>query len=301
MNGRQPTHSWVIMTMRHAFLMFCLAFLGCGQTDAPKTKATASRQAETPASEPVSVKKTVTPSVPVAAVPQDEPARTITVQDPAESKKKEEPIEEAPPIPETFKPLNKANNLFFEKNGDARRVHLLAQVCLREGPLEVLLCKMNTKEHESIMHVDADAREIHFALIAAGAQPGTPVKFVPKYQGATGTKIKVTLAYREKGKVKTVTAQDWIMDKKTGKSMAHEWVFAGSKFFQDPERPNAIPYYMANNGEIISLANFPDSMMDLPVKSPKEAQELIYEINTPKIPPLRTPVLITFEPVLEKK
>src|SRR5207344_3399903 len=96
-----------------------------------------------------------------------------------------------------------------------RRVHLLSKVCLREGPLEVFLCKLNTKEHESIVDIDADGREIHFALVAAGAKPGSPVKFVPKFTEATGTKIKITLTYREKGKVKTVPASEWVHDKKT--------------------------------------------------------------------------------------
>ena len=74
-----------------------------------------------------------------------------------------------------------------------------------------------------------------------------------------------------------------------------------SKFFQDPERPTATPYYCANNGELISLANFPDSMLDLPVKSSKDAVDLLFEIQTPRIPPLRTPVLVTLEPVVPHK
>ena len=212
------------------------------------------------------------------------------------------PPEEAPPIPAGYKPLNDKKTLFFEKGaGDTRRVHLLGAVCLREGPLEVLVCKLGTKEHESILHVDADGREVHFALVAAGAVAGSPVKFVPEYVPASGTKIKVTLTYREKGKVKTVPAGEWIKDRKTNKDMAHDWVFAGSRFFKDPDRPDAQPYYMANNGELISLANFPDSMLDLPVKSPKDIADLIFEINTPRVPPMRTPVLVTLEPVVEKK
>jgi len=286
--------------MRYVLLGIALCLAGCDPADTPDSKRAATKNEwpndrDSPTPTPVEHDGAAEPKQP----PTD-PPKPATVQN-SDAEPKEVPPEDAPPVPESYKPLNKAKSLFFEKNGDVRKVHLMAEVCLREGPLEVLLCKMNTKEHESILHVDADAREIHFALIAAGAQPGTPVKFVPVYTAATGTKIKVSLTYREKGKVKTVTAQDWIKDKKTGKNMAHEWVFAGSKFFKDPDRPNASPYYMANNGEIISLANFPDSMMDLPVKSPKEALNLIYEINNPLIPPLKTPVLITFEPVLDKK
>jgi hypothetical protein len=215
---------------------------------------------------------------------------------------KDEPPEEAPPIPESYKPLNKDKTIFLEAPKDGpRRVHLLSEVCLREGLLEVFLCKMNTKEHESILHVNADGREIHMALLAANAKPGHPVKFTPRFQAATGTVIKISLTYREKGKVKTCPANEWVKDRQTSKFLTHDWVFAGSRLLQDPEKPDVPPYYTANAGEFICLSNFADAMLDLPVKSSKEAAELTFESNTPRIPPLRTPVLVTLEPVVEKK
>lgn len=219
-----------------------------------------------------------------------------------EEEKKELPPEKAPPIPASFKPLNKDKTIFFEKKEDGTRlVHLLADVCLREGHLEVLVCKMHTKEHESILRLNADARDIHMALIAAGATPGKPVTYVPKYQPAKGTAIKITLTHMKGEKVVTVPASEWIRDIKTKKPLNIDWVFAGSKFFQDPEDPNTPPYYTANNGEVISLSNFPDSMLDLPVNSPKDVADLIFEINTAAVPPQLTPVIVTLQPVLEKK
>jgi len=179
-------------------------------------------------------------------------------------------------------------------------VHLVTEVVLREGPLEVFLCKLNTKEHEAILHIDADARDIHLALVAAKARPGTPVKFVPEYTPATGQTIKVSVTYRMKGKVQSHPAAEWVKDQKSGKPLAHDWVFAGSRFFKDPEGKNP-DYYMANNGEVISISNFPDSMLDLPIKSSKDVASLAFAADTPKIPPLKTPVLVTLEPVVEKK
>jgi len=278
-----------------------IAVVGCDVRD----HTTRSGQMEkTATSKPV---RSVSAPVQSTTRPEEPPPGLFGAKEPPKrppefEERKEDPPEEAPPIPDTFKALNKGKTIFFEKQADGTKlVHLLSEVCLREGPLEVLLCKNNTKEHESILRMDADAREIHFALIVAGATPGSPVKFVPKYTAATGTKIKVSLTYREKGKVKTAMAGEWIKDKKTGKDMAHDWVFAGSKFFKDPERPEAQPYYTANNGEFISMANFPDSMLDLPVESPKDVVNLIFEIHTERIPPLRTPVIVTLQPVIEKK
>lgn len=256
-----------------------------------------------------------TPSAPARTTPNGDVARTGSSSTPTAKAEvgfpfrpaefeetKEDPPEEAPPIPDAYKPLNKGKTIFFEKQEDGtRRVHVLAEVCLREGPLEVLLCKNFTKEHEAILRADADAREIHAGLLLAGAEAGSPAKFVPKFQPATGTKIKVSLTYREKGKVKTSPAAEWITDKVSGKNLQYDWVFAGSRLFKDPENPQATPYYMANNGEVISLSNFPDSMLDLPVKSSKDVADLVFEINTAKVPPLRSPVLVTLEPVAEKE
>src|SRR5262245_31485518 len=234
---------------------------------------------------------------PARSDPKVAPFRPAEFEEP-----KEDPPEEAPPIPDEYKPLNKAKTLFFEKKDDGtRRVHVLGEVCLREGPLEVFLCKNFTKEHEAILRADVDAREIHTALLLTGAEAGSPAKFTPRFKAPTGTAIKVSVTYREKGKVKTAPASAWVTNKATGKDLAYDWVFAGSRLFRDPENPAATPFYMANNGEVISLSNFPDSMMDLPVKSSKDVADLIFEANTAKIPPLRSPVLVTLEPVVEKK
>src|SRR4051812_44007488 len=58
-----------------------------------------------------------------------------------------------------------------------KRVGLAAEVCLREGPLEVLLCKKGTKEHEAILRAEPDAKDIHELLILAGADAGRPPQF----------------------------------------------------------------------------------------------------------------------------
>jgi len=289
--------------MNRVFLLLpVLVAIGCDPSakttppsKAARTASTAPTYTSVAASSPTEAHHTATPVDPTE--PKEPPTRP-----PEFEERKEDPPEEGPPIPDGYKALNKGKTIFFEKKEDGtRRVHLLTEVCLREGPLEVLVCKNFTKEHEAILRVDADAREIHAALLLAGAEAGSPAKFVPKFQAPTGTKIKVSVTYREKGKVKSAPAAEWIKNKVTGKDLAYDWVFAGSRLFKDPDNPNANPYYMANNGEVISLSNFPDSMMDLPVKSSKDVSDLIFEINTAKVPPLRTPVLVTLEPVVEKK
>jgi len=83
--------------------------------------------------------------------------------------------------------------------------------------------------------------------------------------------------------------------------MPHSWVFAGSVFFPNQDDPKQPPLYAANGGDVICVSNFPDAMLDLPVNSPQEDAERLYEAFTERIPPLGTAVTIILEPVAEKK
>jgi hypothetical protein len=190
-------------------------------------------------------------------------------------------------------------NVVLETQGDKRRVRVAAVVSFREGALELLLCRKNTKEHEAVLSADIDARHVHAALLAAGAKAGSPVKYAPKYTPAHGSTIKVTLEYQKDGKTVTVPGQDWIRDGKTRKAMTHPWVFAGSIFYPDPEDAKKPPLYAANGGDVICVSNFPDAMLDIPVLSPEDDTERVYEAFTDRIPPLGTAVTIILEP--EKK
>src|SRR5262245_3873422 len=54
-------------------------------------------------------------------------------------------------------PLNPIKTLLFETFPDGRRrVLIKSEVCLREGMLEVFLCRKLTKEHEAILHAELD-------------------------------------------------------------------------------------------------------------------------------------------------
>src|SRR5262245_2351324 len=78
------------------------------------------------------------------------------------------PSEDAPPRSKEkeaeAKKVLVAPNVFLEVQGQQRRVLVSASVCLREGQLELLMCRKNTKEHEAILTADVDAREVHKAL-----------------------------------------------------------------------------------------------------------------------------------------
>jgi hypothetical protein len=200
-----------------------------------------------------------------------------------------------------IKKIPVGNNVVVEIEGKQKRVVVSAYVCLRQGMLEQLLTRKRTKEHEAILAVDADARNIHTALLYAGAQPGSPVKFRPKFTAPTGGEVKITLQYQEKGKTVRVPAQQWVRNVKTKKDLDTDWVFAGSVLIPDPIDKKKQPYYGANDGDLICISNFDTAMLDVPFNSPKDNDDLAFEAHTDRIPPLETPVLVILEPVPAKK
>ncbi len=180
-----------------------------------------------------------------------------------------------------------------------RRVVMDGVVCLREGQLEMFACTKGTKEHESIVAVDTKAYAVHAALLAVGAEVGTPVQFQPAYKAATGTEIEITAIWTDKnGTVHRDRANDWIRDVKTGKPLEFPWVFAGSGFWED--QATGEKAYLAESGDFICISNFPSAMLDLPVESSQSNDELLYAANTEKIPPLGTRVRLVLTPKLKK-
>jgi hypothetical protein len=212
-----------------------------------------------------------------------------------------EPSKPAPKAASEVKRKQIGKDLFFEIDGDDRRVIASAAVVLRQGQLEGLLCRKNTKEHEYILATQADARQIHAALVVAGAKPGSPVQFQPKFKPAHGTPIKISLQYQKDGKTVTVPAQQWVRDFKTKKDLDLDWVFAGSRLLPDPEDDKKPPFYLANQGDVICLCNMDTAMLDLPVASPTALADRNYEANTERIPRLDTKVDVIFEVIRDKK
>ncbi len=202
------------------------------------------------------------------------------------------PADDPPPPTDAFKPdpawkpLGK--DAWFDPKG--RRLVLRARVALQEGVLEHLLCRKGTKEHESILATEAPARVIHAGLLLAGATPGHPVKFQPAFEPPTGPAIAIELEWGEPGKIRRVDARDWVKDLGTGKPLARDWVFAGSELFEDPRTKAMI--YAADDGDLITVANFPASILDLPYRSSASDADRGYAADPDRVPVRGTPVIM---------
>jgi hypothetical protein len=205
------------------------------------------------------------------------------------------------PTKDEVKRKEVGKNIFLETRGKKRRVLVSGSVVLNKGPLELFLTRKDTKEHEAVVAADIDAIQLKAALLATGAREGEPVRFEPKYQPASGQKIKVTVLYEAKGKTVSVPAQEWVRNVNTRKTLGVEWVFAGSRLIKNPLDEGGKPIFLANDGDIVCVSNFESALLDLPIKSSKDMADLVFEANTEKIPAVGTKVTVVFEPITEKK
>jgi hypothetical protein len=223
------------------------------------------------------------------------------VEEGALKKKSSEVTKTSDVAPPPAKKVKVGTNVSLEIQGERRRVLVEAYVCLRQGQLEQFLTRKRTKEHEAILAADVDARDIHTALLLAGAEAGKPVQFQPKYQPASGSVIKIQLQYEDQGKRVEIPAGRWMRDSQRKKEFNQDWVFAGSVMIPDPFDAAKKPFYAANDGDVICVSNFDSAMLDLPIESSADNGDLSYEAYTERIPPLETPVLVILEPVVKKK
>ena len=162
------------------------------------------------------------------------------------------------------------------------------------APLEMFACPKGTKEYESVVAVDAKAQLVHAALLAIGAEPGSPMQFDPEYVPAHGPVIDIVVEWFEGDEKKSSRAQEWVRNVLTGEPLNHDWVFGGSGFWENPETGDR--FYRAEGGELICVSNFSTATMDLPVASTQENANLVFETFTEKIPPLGTPVRLVLTP-----
>lgn len=240
------------------------------------------------------------------AAPPDEPpttarAATDPLSDPpaahAELQAGDKVVLAPIPEPPGLKRLDPESDVWVDAK--LKRVVVGARVCLREGPLEMFACKLNSKEHESVIHVNSKAFVLHAALLAVGAEVGGPVEFQPAFKPPTGTKIDAVAYWTdEAGKRQKIDARQWVRDVQTRRALTSSWVFAGSTFWQNPETGER--RYMAEDGDLICVANFPAATLDLPLESSQANASLVFEAFTENIPPLGTPVTLLLIPRLEE-
>jgi hypothetical protein len=79
------------------------------------------------------------------------------------------------------------------------------------------------------------------------------------------------------------------------REMDADWVFAGSGIYKDEETGKE--HYLAEDGDLICVANFGGAMIDVAANSSAENSDLNFEAYTDRIPPKETPVTVELIPL----
>jgi hypothetical protein len=110
---------------------------------------------------------------------------------------------------------------------------------------------------------------------------------------------------RQKEYLQLSTAKDYqaaikdIYTKSQPRKMVAKFVFAGSKLYEDPDTKEK--FYLAEEGDLICVANFVSATIDVAMKSSASASELSYEAVADKVPALGTRVVIELSKMTETK
>ena len=198
-------------------------------------------------------------------------------------------------VPTDWTRLSKDEDVWIDKQG--KRAAAAGRICLTQGVLEMFACPKYTKEHESVVAINALSSHVHQALLLLGAEPGSPVVWDPDYKAAHGPKIEIEVWFQDENKqlIKR-SAKEMVRNVRDKKPLHIDWVFGGSRFIKHPVDGSEV--YTGNGGEFVCVSNFSSATIDLPIESSQSEGQLLFDAFTENIPDLGTPVLLVFNPVL---
>jgi hypothetical protein len=198
-------------------------------------------------------------------------------------------------------------------NSRGRCVDIEATICLDEGALELIACTKGSKEHESVIAVEARPSLIHTALLLLGARSGSPAMRRPANEEQTrwvdipptGDLIDVFLEFNNaEGKRVERPISDFIRRRirdgierpKSGteadkaQSIPHAFIFAGSHLKDDGDGPRG---YLADiSGHVISMSTFGDELLCLSELHSHQQGALEWEIDPTHLPMKGTAVTL---------
>ena len=169
-----------------------------------------------------------------------------------------------------------------------------------KGAVEYLVCGPTGKQYESIIVIDASAKDIYEALSKLGVKPGTPPGYDDEKDEETpptGTTFLLSVEWEEDKKVKKARAEELIINVKTKKPMQPvAWIYSGSRVIPDLDSDDEdamIPQaFMAN--DIVAL-NQTDGSALFQNPLPESVEENLYKKNDDLLPKLGTSIKLIIE------
>ena len=154
-----------------------------------------------------------------------------------------------------------------EADRAAGEVRVAATVACDRGWLEQAVCRAGTRDHESLLSVEAPPSAIHAALLLLGLEPGAPGSWREAPGSAEGVERvpprgpAVELWVRSsKGEV---PLSSWIHDPVRGTRFdAQPWVFSGSMVRPNTRSMGPGEHFVADRtGSAVGLVTFGDELV----------------------------------------
>ena len=206
-------------------------------------------------------------------------------------------------------------------NAKERYVDVVTEVCLDGGALDLVVCTKDSKEHESILSIDAKPVHVHMALLLIGAQAGQPAHQKPIGEGddkrwmfipARGHKVDISLVIKdEEGNPMERPIAEFIRhigeeaafveELTTGKKPEEKkfptstFLFVGSHLI-DAGKDKPRRYIAAESGNVVSISTFGDEMLGLSEMFGHVNGDLVWEINDQLLPKKGTKVTMRLRP-----
>ena len=180
----------------------------------------------------------------------------------------------------------------------AKEVRLEGTVCLQKGSLELLICSKATREHESIVVVEAKPSNVTFALALLGLGHGQPGYRTESgaFSPPAGAVVNILVRFSRQaadGKAETVEVPAWKLLRPSGSQSDLEqpiqWVYVGLAGKEDLAASD-------REGTVVCLSNFSEAVLDVPFASTSANADLLYEANPRIVPAAGTPVEVILRP-----
>ncbi|MGD0813601.1 MAG: YdjY domain-containing protein [Verrucomicrobiota bacterium] len=216
-----------------------------------------------------------------------------------------------PPAPSTNEPLRQISRDVFQLGAvrldkSRKTVQFPAQVNMNDGVIEYLLVNARGKSYESLLRTDSEPYDIHLAMLLIGAK-GAPqtsallnAPIVPFHVNRPATAsnsppalaiqgdcVSIGIAWQSAKGQQQLPAEDCIMNLATKTNASRgPWTYNGSRVVNGN-------FLAQREGSIVALIDDVDALANNP--RPGNDNDQIWQINSNALPPLNTPVEVTFK------
>lgn len=168
--------------------------------------------------------------------------------------------------------------------------------------LEMFVTAPDSREHESIVVASIKPSLLHAALLAAGAEPGSPIALREgKQVAAHGDRVQIFITTLDEEQPDDfIPIESWVIHRDTDETLDADlawtgFVFAGSRL-------DKVGYAADRAGTLVSLTSFGDEVIapTWTLSNQADVDEPVWIANRELVPKRGTPIRIRIEIIQEE-